>query len=157
MKKLMIMLVFVGLAVPAMATLTWEFEGEVYFVENLDGLVSTGDTINGTIVVEIADGVQFSDPISIEWTAGNLTYTAEFSEWPTAMWDQNTGQHYIYAVNGDENMTMEEMFGYFAHNNFTTSLGQSSVATTLTELNVVPEPMTLALVGLGGLFLRKRK
>jgi hypothetical protein len=137
MKKLVALLIVVALVVPAMAMVTYEFSGEVYSSDVLD-LIAIGDEITGTIMVDFAEGVQFSNALSIEWTAGSFTYSADFSSWDTHLWDQYIGQHYIYAVQGDEVITMEEMWGYFMHNNFATSQGTGSIGSTLTSLTAVP-------------------
>ena len=42
-------------------------------------------------------------------------------------------------------------------NNYVAQLDTGFTAVPSLELNVIPEPMTLALLGLGGLFLRRRK
>jgi hypothetical protein len=74
------------------------------------------------------------------------------------MWDQYPGQHYINAVEGNgETISMEQMFGYFVHSNFQTSQGTASIVASVDSLTVVPEPVTIALLGLGGLAMIRKK
>ena len=157
MKKLMILLLVLGLAGAANATLlTW----------SVDAVTITG--LNNSVVVQIVsdDDQGFSTRYlgsatstvaditgvtALPAAGGNAVVAASTGDW----WGIATSDSvspFTIAAGNQYDVTIKGL-----------ALGSHSITSDLygtgdtLSITVVPEPMTIALLGLGGLFLRRRK
>jgi len=167
MKKLLVLLMVLGLATSAQAALS---------ISLSETTVLTGDTVTASVVssdngnwigyfILSEDQVMWTDPVAADysgsWTTsgiGNLGYVAAVPGY-SAVYDMSAasnlqptdvvaGTQFSISIVGQQIGTIYLGMADADYN---------PIAGTLTSLVVVPEPMTIALLGLGGLFLRRRK
>ena len=158
MKKLIILLLVLGLATAANATvLTWSVDA-----------VTINTDVSDTVVVQLA--ADDAEGFSSKWV-GNYSSTvaditgvvalaaagddATVSESTGDWWNigsSDSASPFNIASGDQYDVTIKGLV------NGTYTVGSDSYGTndTLT-ITVIPEPMTIALLGLGGLFLRRRK
>ena len=150
MKKLLILMLVLGMVSVASADLTLSVSGNDVSVEadsmtaDLYAAVSiTGGSIGtfavgdegGTMCGYLADGTDVGLPNGEIWALaiGVPPEVYQDGSWLTA----------VISYTGSATVNLWEM--------------DDEYSLTLLDSVVVPEPMTLALLGLGGLFLRRRK
>jgi hypothetical protein len=170
MKKFVILLLVLGLASMSSATITglnsvtdgivtWSiaseklvghgdslgtYDGAVYPEDNLTPTSGTGGGTSGNI-----NGLY---PAAGD--NGNVTYDSVYDGWNTYAQDldgdldpdQAVGDWFSFDVSLDGAQLLIDIWS--SNNSWGSAIG---------TITVVPEPMTIALLGLGGLFLRRRK
>ncbi len=181
MRKLLILMLVLGMASMAMATPTITVSNltpqpgdtiQVYITgtaaeASTDGVTGTGGW-SGFLGINYAvysftggsPYLTISPPPTIETAAGGMAYTATTS----AM------EYFIAAANTPwselDDVDVGLWFTYDVDVSATALDGDSEVIDLLDNamgnvgqvtIDIIPEPMTLALLGLGGLFLRRRK
>ena len=169
MKKLLVLLMVLGLATSAQAALTLTLSATS---------VLTGDTV--TVGVSSDDGTQWTnmfvlsedtmmwtDPVAASYV---LPWTIDASAGDSGSANVQSGYPAAYLLQAAGTTTPAYAGTQFSINISGTQVGtiyislqdptyQTEVTTNGSPLalEVVPEPMTIALLGLGGLFLRRRK
>ena len=168
MKRLLVLMLVLGMASVASATYTAvdEIETEVTWKVVNDQVVGYGTTL-GTYNASFGEGGGKLTPDSSFTPAGlpgskyagdpgSIVYNATYSSWAVYADNLPSGTQTInqnwfvfdittWVNSGDGYMYCEI---YNVDNNYTEAVG---------TLAITPESMTIALLGLGGLFLRRRK
>lgn len=101
------------------------------------GSVAMGNGPSGGTIVTTYYGLWFTATSAVTWAEGD---------------DVDTGLWFTFDVTLDTTYPGETDGSEY----LTVDIGYNSVANTV-SLKVIPEPITIALLGLGGLFLRRRK
>ena len=162
MKKCLVLMLVLGIASMATATLTI----------SAPATIDVGATVSIAIVADAASAAQTGDASGGYVTALGTyhTYISGFVMEPGAAagtmsgYSYNASTGYIY-VNGS-NLGTEDLLSPGDWLSFDLGTGALAVGDVITialnngqsvGIDVVPEPMTIGLLGLGGLFLRRRK
>ena len=185
MKKLLILFVVLGLASAASAascTITLSVDGETEY-DPLDGLNITVDltiNVNVSSIYNSASNTAGIDFVS-DMTAGSATVSV--GDWIPASSQESVGtlsvddilDAYWYKAGGASDVTAGTVIYEFPVTLSSDALGTISPVMTTDDkvvrgltsywwsentyvpVTIVPEPMTIMLLGLGGLFLRRRK
>jgi hypothetical protein len=151
MKKLLVLAMVLGIAGISSAVLTASGAGAVsdgITILNTETLSYVGPGNGFDITLHAGDGLACVDTTVFGTpTAGSVTYVGAFD--PKAcritgvdfvaqtgqfVWFSNLGLDGVGVLTYVDNATQESM-----------------------DINVIPEPMTMALLGLGGLFIRRKK
>lgn len=185
MKKLLMLMLVLGFATAANAAvldigLFW-FDGTNYLDEAPATVLGTTITVNviGDKTVKGTNGIDFGEGTSTgtlslgSWQVATTTGTdgtltgndiIDASYTSTAAATAGTVLYtfdYAVAAGVSGGGTVQAMMqtGDKFTNGLTAYLweGTGAHSTVLSDLTIVPEPMTIALLGLGGLFLRRRK
>jgi len=166
MKKLLVLLMVLGLVSSANAALSISLSDTTVLVGNTVTLsVSSDDGAfwDGFLILS-EDTVNWTDPVAADYSGsmtlsgvGNLGWATPDGTYPA-----------VYALNVASNLVPSDVVAgtQFSIDIIGVQMGTiyvglqngsyEPVVSDLT-LEVVPEPMTIALLGLGGLFLRRRK
>ena len=164
MRKMLVLILVLGLASAANALLITvdEQEGEFFEV----GITSTITVVSedasswlGYIIVEEGGAGSLENPIILD-AAGNIASTTAYTE---AGW--GTGYELTAAMSpaGDPALAAGSQFSFdyvgAVGDTATISLFVDEYTTPVASVNVtvVPEPMTVLLLSLGALFLRRRR
>lgn len=168
MKRLVAMLLIFGMASTANAVLL-QVDGvaatDVEIAEGATSLITiVGENASswlGYIIVEEGGAGQLSD-VSIVSAAGDL---AAYEPYTEAGW----GAGYMLTAAASPGSTQPISTGAQFNVNYSgATLGQTATISLFVDpeyttpvasvnVSIIPEPMTIALLGLGALFLRKRK
>ena len=179
MKKLLILMLVLGLvstASAATATLRLEYSGSS---------TAPASVLGTTISVDLLSDVALTGIQEIDFGEGTSTGTLSLGDWQvgtqsqagedgtltsndiidafastTVAWAADTVLYsFDYAVdatNGGGTVQIMMQTGNAMNNGLMTVYTYPG-SISLAPLTIVPEPMTIALLGLGGLFLRRRK
>ena len=166
MKKLLTLMLVFGLASVASASLSMDISGTVEVVQGdtLTITTSSDDTAQegylGYIIIEAGGDGALSNPVTLS-NAGNIAGTNPYSEegWgvgyelsaSSTVSDLVAGDHFTvdWATSG-LNVGDTAVVSLWLDPDYDTPQATAT-------LTVIPEPMTIALLGLGGLLLRRRK
>jgi len=147
-------------------SVTWTVSGgKIIATSDANGLTydsQIGPLDNGTIIADSAY-TNFNDVNGLSDNAGDLGYVMANTTY-SGYWDaggkdgdsdflpnQEAGQWFQFEVNSyatSEGKDYMQVDIYSSSNDWWPVIG---------SLSLIPEPMTIALLGLGGLFLRRRK
>jgi hypothetical protein len=163
MKRILILLIFLGLVTSAQATLSLSLNKTAIAVgETVVASVVSNDTSSWTNDFVLSeDLVNWTIPI-VAYYSGSWTITGAGS---SASALRETGYEnvaYCLSAAGNPQPGTQFSINIIGVQTGTIYIGlqnpvtYANVTAPLT-LTVIPEPMTLALLGLGGLFLRRRK
>jgi len=169
MKKLLVLLMVLGLASSAQASLSITLgAGTIGIGETTSAVVSSSNSDNwqGYIVLS-EDQVNWYDPIAASFDGSWSFHTTAGAG---CVGDKGLVSMYsvgVYELDAVGTAPAPEAGDQFSRNIIGVQAGTIYVGLqdlsyvpiegTLQTLVVTPEPMTLALLGLGGLFLRRRK
>jgi hypothetical protein len=170
MKKLLVLMLVLGMASWANATLAIINNGDGTVDIECDVTLTTSDYIYATLVIDVTEGTVSGGAIESSLVSGNG------DTWQLGIGDDAEG--YYYPVpSGMNGVYMNELIytGTFASGTtlfegIDVTLSDSSGTIyvyiipedfsnygTMDDSLLIPEPMTIALLGLGGLFLRRRR
>jgi len=170
MKKLLVLLMVLGLATSAQAALSLSLDGEAAPAEItiatsttvvIDVQSSDVEPWDGLLaIVDVGSAIEDMSPsLYGEWvppmTASGIGELGSYSVITPEIWELHVGSVQGAVVAGTQFAIAFHCMG----------IGDTTVVLTDFDLNTIqtmiihqiPEPMTLALLGLGGLFLRRRK
>jgi hypothetical protein len=170
MKKLLALMLVLCLASVASATISMDVSGTVDIVigNTLTVTVSSSDSNpwNGYIIIQEGGDGALSNGVVLD--TGNLSDTQPYSE-------DDWGIGYSMVAGTTDVINFPVVVGdQFSYDYDTTGMNYGDTAILslwddgvgyepdqdeqgIALLNVIPEPMTIALLGLGGLLLRRRK
>lgn len=170
MKKLLVLLMVLGLVSSAQAALTLSLSATTVATDGtvtLDVVSSDASFWTGNLILS-DDVMAWNDPVVADWSTGTATGMGNIGG---AVYDA-AGYHAAIELTVASNLEVSNVVAgtqfsivisgkeagtiYISLQDATT---QEEITTNGSPLALVvtPEPMTLALLGLGGLFLRRRK
>ena len=165
MKKMLTLLLVLGLASAASATVSLSLdgvnplgtEGDIDVAVTSTLYVISDDTSAYLYDVTLADADATLGYPSINANAGNMAGVVDWSGGGVTDYEltaADSGGNILAGIHFSMDMTPLGAAG----TSFYVELYEYGVGTVDdATINVVPEPMTIALLGLGGLFLRRRK
>jgi len=170
MKKLLVLLMVLGLATSAQAVLSLSLDGqeapdEITIAPSTTVLIdihSSDQSFYDALLFIVDDGAAPGDPsLNGEWvppaSVWGIGNVGAYEQVTPEFWSLNVGST---AVPNDvvAGKQFEVAFHCKALGDVTIYLTDNDLVTIDSMIvHQIPEPMTLALLGLGGLFLRRRK
>jgi hypothetical protein len=176
MKKLLVLMLILGLASAASATISYTLMDGTDVQDMTDLAPSTTYTL-------VLDGVRSDMPIDGGTNIGGPSYTVydyslasltnpqvldtgdlDYNSWDTSLmmmlWGVQESGFGGLVVDGDWlswDIVTGTATGTFNVNMYDWASATTTVPVATLGMTIIPEPMTIALLGLGGLFLRRRK
>ena len=169
MKKLLVLLMVLGLATSAQAALTLSLSSTTVGIGGSVTLtINSSDTAAwlGDLVLS-EDTVNWYAPVAADWDNTSIV-TSGIGDLGYMYWESGY-DNIVYRTSAAGSTVMPVAGNQFQVDIIGAQLGTLDISlqdvTSYAEissngpisLEVVPEPMTFALLGLGGLFLRRRK
>ena len=166
MKKILVLTLVLGIASLASAAL------DLGDIDGVSYSVGAGNVATITVSKDIVGLLWNLKPDAGSLAAVDLTFSGDFGVTSAGAWNGTEGlmdgisasttvpfQGTILTVDFDDSATKAELVNYYyADSNITwTTADGGKVFITGYEMTLIPEPMTMGLLGLGGLFLARRK
>jgi hypothetical protein len=157
MKKLLVLMLVLGVASMATAGLTWS-QSDITVAVGVPFTVtlSTSDLVQGFAFLEPGGGVAVTG-VSMYAGAGDDAYYTVYTSGPSVGWAQvaisDAGAPFNNAIGPVFDITMVASAAGSMGSDYYGKFGASDTLT----VNIIPEPITMGLLAVGGLFLRRRK
>ena len=175
MKKLLILMLVLGMVSAANATISLSINGSTTASDGTEDIVNGSSVVlcvissdTSTYLMEVsvatADGSLTSPSINLDdspytGNAGDSSTVVDYSTTAMDIFEVGNG-----ALTGDPVTAGVHFYSTLTeagsiNDTFTVDIGPYgwTTATDSITFTIVPEPITIALLGLGGLFLRRRK